>query len=291
MAVQHVFSNAIPDFTGTVTGFNSQGSTTTLQATQLVRPSDWNSFHNQLYTLTGNTSNSSVVSGTNVVLEGGTNITLVGTGSTIRIVGAGGGVAMHSRFDPNPELLQVVGQQGQGTLHFQPMQAPPFQFDRIYMPLLLTNSTNSTGSLTASFWIGLYTRTASSVSLLMSTSATLALTWSGTVNNSTNAGIRNLMIGWTTTVPENDYFLAVLSRTTSGGGNATFNQMLVSQGNSNYSGEYGVANSNSRQYKFGMGVYSATTSSLPGSIAFSQIYGTGSLVIRPPVLRFVSGSF
>ena len=51
MALYHVKSNTIADFTGTVTGFNSQGSTTTLAATNLVRPGDWNSAHTMTGTL------------------------------------------------------------------------------------------------------------------------------------------------------------------------------------------------------------------------------------------------
>ena len=60
MAVQHVFSNAVAD--GTVTS--------------IVRPSDWNSYHNQQVTLSGNTAGQSTVSGTNIVFQGGNNVTL-----------------------------------------------------------------------------------------------------------------------------------------------------------------------------------------------------------------------
>jgi hypothetical protein len=60
MAVQHVFSNAVAD--GTVTS--------------IVRPSDWNSYHNQQVTLAGNTAGQSTISGTNIVFQGGNNVTL-----------------------------------------------------------------------------------------------------------------------------------------------------------------------------------------------------------------------
>lgn len=50
MSVVHAKSVTVADFTGTVTAFNSQGSTTTVAASDLARPSDWNSGHNQLYT-------------------------------------------------------------------------------------------------------------------------------------------------------------------------------------------------------------------------------------------------
>lgn len=62
MAVQHVFSNQVAD--GTVTS--------------VVRPSDWNSYHNQMVTLSGNTAGQSALAGTNVVFQGGNNVTLSG---------------------------------------------------------------------------------------------------------------------------------------------------------------------------------------------------------------------
>src|SRR5215475_14248811 len=87
MAVSHVKSNTVADWTGTVTVFNSQGSTTSVAATNIVRPSDWDSAHNQFYTLTGNTTLSSTASGTNVVYSGAGNVTLGGSSDTVIISG------------------------------------------------------------------------------------------------------------------------------------------------------------------------------------------------------------
>ena len=84
MAISHSKSVTIADFTGTVTVFNSLGATQTANATDLVRPSDWNSVHNQYYTLSGNTNNASTVSGTNVVFQGAGAVTLTGTNQTIK---------------------------------------------------------------------------------------------------------------------------------------------------------------------------------------------------------------
>jgi len=83
MAVSHVKSDTIADFTGTFTGFNSQGSTTTIAATDVVRPSDWNSAHNQFYTMAGNTTNASTASGTNVVFSGAGGLTIGGSTATM----------------------------------------------------------------------------------------------------------------------------------------------------------------------------------------------------------------
>ena len=83
MAVSHVKSNPVANMTGTVTVFNSAGITTTANATDLVRPLDWNSVHNQYMTLAGNTAGGSTLSGTNIVLQGGNGVTLSATDQTI----------------------------------------------------------------------------------------------------------------------------------------------------------------------------------------------------------------
>lgn len=76
MTLYHVKSNPVADFTGTVTVLNSVGSTATKNATDLVRPSDWNSAHNLAVTLSGNTAGTGNFSATNVVYQGGNNVTL-----------------------------------------------------------------------------------------------------------------------------------------------------------------------------------------------------------------------
>lgn len=84
MAVSHVKSDTVANWTGTVTVFNSQGSTGTIAATDLVRPGDWNSVHNQFYSLLGNTSLSSTASGTNVQYSAtGAGLTLIGSSDTV----------------------------------------------------------------------------------------------------------------------------------------------------------------------------------------------------------------
>jgi len=76
MSILHLKSNTIADATGTLTVFNTAGSTETAAATNLVRPSDWNSAHAIAWNLGGNTAGAAAVSGTDVSLFGGNNITL-----------------------------------------------------------------------------------------------------------------------------------------------------------------------------------------------------------------------
>lgn len=189
MAIVHVFSNTSPDFTGTITGFNSQGSTATIAATNLVRPSDWNSSHNQLYTLSGNTNNASTASGTNIVLSGGSNITLIGSGSVI-----GFSAANHPMLSSwkNIDILS-------GTQTLKPTQSTffvfPFQPDenfsadqmRLYMTISAPSSSfASTANTTFSLnqqethrWV-LYSRNtgASSMSLASVSSGSQSLHYS-----------------------------------------------------------------------------------------------------------------
>lgn len=220
-------------------------------------------------------------------------VSLSTNGSTISIGAAGGTATMWFPFN---EGVNVAGQQGQATLQIVPVPTPPtaangqLEVDRVAFPLQLTYATNSTGSITMSLWMGLYTKNASTLSLEHSTSFSTAFTFSGTANSSVMSGIRLHTVPWTTTFQDNRYYVAVASRTTTGGANATFNQMLMSQINSNFSGLFGVASNRSHQWPLGFGVYSASTTGVPSSIAFSQIDGTASLAARPPSWFMIKGT-
>lgn len=294
MAVSHVYSNAVADWTGTVTGFNSQGSTTTIAATAIVRPSDWNSAHNQYYTLTGNTTGNSTASGTNVIIAGSGGISVGGSTGTLVISGPAPGTA--TMWFPYNEAVNVVGQMGQGVMNIAPVPTPPtaangvLHVDRLAMPLYFTNASNSTGSLTLSIWYAAYTRNDSTMSLAHSTSQTWAWTFQGNNSSESYRGIRLFTIPWTTTFDDGRYYIAIASRSTSAGANASLSQVMQSQMNSNYSGIFSAASNASDQWPIGFGSYSATTSGIPSSIAISQIRGTASLAARPPSWHMISGT-
>lgn len=227
-------------------------------------------------------------------LVGVGNVSISTAGSTISLIGLGGTATLWQPFN---EGVNVAGQIGNASMHIVPLPTPApaalgeLEVDRLCIPLVLSNSTNSSGTVTLSHSFGLYSRTSDSLSLAFSTSATLALTFSGTVNNSTYAGIRLMTVPWTTTVGDGRYYVAQWSRTTTGGGNATFNQMLVSQLNSNFSGIFGQNSNRSNQWPLGYGIYSASfTTAMPSSIAFSQIDGTASIGARPPSFFMINGT-
>lgn len=90
MAVSHVYSSPVADATGTQTIWYG-ATTVTVAATDNVRPSDWNSAHQQYMTVTGNTAGQSTFSGTNIVIGGGANVTISGVNATrFDIVGGAG---------------------------------------------------------------------------------------------------------------------------------------------------------------------------------------------------------
>lgn len=291
-AFSHVKSNTIADFTGTFTGFNSQGSTTTIAATDIVRPSDWNSAHNVFGTLSGNTSNSSTFGPvTNVVLAGGAGVTLaITTGANVVTISING-APIKSGYFPYADREHLTGQVGQGTLIMNPEYLPNVQFDRVLLPIFNTNSSNSSGSHTLSFWVGFYSRNASTLSLVVSTSSSTAVTHSGTAGSySLYSGLRHFSIPITTTLTEGDYWVGILSRTTSGGANGTYSQILLTNMTAAFLGHFGSSNNTTMQFTLGQGVYTVTTSAIPGSIGFSQIRGSNSMAFRNPIHMLASGT-
>lgn len=86
MAISHAFSNTVADATGTITVWNG-ATTASVAATDVVRPSNWNSAHNVGYTISGNTTNASTASGTDVVLSAGPGIVMGGSTGTLVVQG------------------------------------------------------------------------------------------------------------------------------------------------------------------------------------------------------------
>jgi hypothetical protein len=262
-------------------------------------------------TLSGN-SNTIVISagaGGGTTNQTGPNIAVVGstiTSGTVVFSNSNGvsfglnGSTLTASVLPNPvrdgwapysDLEVVAGQQGQGTLYFEPEHSPNFIQDRVGIPIAYTNATNSTGSVTLSYWIGLYTQNVSTLSLASSTSFSTGFTFSGTVASySLFSGMRLLTIPWSLTLADQEVYIGQLSRTTTGGANASISQMLVTNINSNFVGFFGLSHNTTMQFTQGQGVYSTTTAALPNSVAFSQIRGSDSLAFRAPAIRFINST-
>jgi len=222
-------------------------------------------------------------------LVGVADISISVNGSTISISRT---QATKSGFNPYGDFPFVADQVGQGSLRLEPMGGMPYvQYDRILIPIVNTNSSNSSGSHTLSFWVGFYTKNVSTLSLASSTSLSTALTHSGTQGSySLYSGMRYFTIGSTNTLTAGDYVMAFLSRTTSGGADGTYSNILVSGLASNFQGFFGSSNNTTQQFTIGQGIYTATTSGLPASIAYSQLRGSDSVLNRAPYFLLASST-
>lgn len=230
----------------------------------------------------------------NFVFSNSNGVSFGLNGSTVTAsvaAGGGGGGATMSYYFPMNGIELQAGQQGQGTLHMRQVAFPNLHMDRIVFPIINTNSSNSSGSHTISVWFGIYTKNVSTLSLLQSASTSLAVTHSGTAGSySLYSGIRNVSVGLTTTLTDGNYWVGMLSRTTSGGANGSYSQLIGSMIASNNLGWWSSSHNTTYQGMLGVGVYSATTSAMPNSIGFSQIRGSDSLAYRYPAYWFVSNT-
>ena len=147
MAVSHAKSETVADWTGTVTVFGSNTATNTIAATDLVRPTDWNSAHNQFYTLTGNTTNASTASGTNVVYSAaGPSLSIGGSTNTIVFSSPPHNSFFKNFVDGAYTTATISG----NTSHAFPFNLPePGSFSFIRIPVSMTSGASTTLATTA----------------------------------------------------------------------------------------------------------------------------------------------
>ena len=169
MAVSHAKSNTIANWTGTVTVGNSTGGTQTANATDLVRPADWNSVHNQFYTLSGNTNNASTASGTNVVFRASGDFTLVGSSDTIVFSGpAAQYISYYQNVPAMNATITTTGGGGSSQIVFPFFMPEEGSFSYLRMPvsMSLASTTFTTGAAgygssvaqSNTIWMNIYTR-------------------------------------------------------------------------------------------------------------------------------------
>lgn len=284
-ALSHVKSDTIGDFTGTITGFNSQGSTTTIAATNLVRPSDWNSAHNFFQTISGNTSGTSTASGTNLVIGGTNGISVshsTAAGAATLWIGASDTPQSFFRAFPD-DGSTAAAQMGNGTVYVYPMiREAAFTATRadILASVSLSSSSNSSHAGAISVYAGIYSRNGSTISTM--STASQSYQWTNTSNNSfaSVSALRRL------SVPLNvyfqggqDLFMAVMTRTSTSNANWFTAQNILQPlagHTAQIQGLIGEVSNNTRQPMPFQGVFSASSSVLPATIGLSQITGGAS---------------
>jgi hypothetical protein len=302
------FSNA-----NNVTFGTSAGSIITAS----VAPPDAAAEANWINLLGANTAGNTTASGSTIGLSG-INMTLSGTNGSrvvmsvpaVSSLSATGQVSIETNGSTisigvpnrvtmsgyNAHLLDrewLAAQIGQNTIFIQPLDLiDPIQFNQFQWPNNFSNATNSSNSATLTLQVGIYTRNGNSLSRLSSTSSTYSVEASGTVGSySIYGGVRHYPIGWTGTLTDGNYWLAFRSQTTTGGGaGMTWSNFVASNIGSALSGVWGSSTNASNQFALGLGSYSATSTALPVSIAFTEIRGSAAGNLRPVIYQFVSGS-
>lgn len=292
MAVSHVKSDTIADFTGTITGFNSQGSTQTIAATDLVRPGDWNSAHNQYYSLTGNTTGNSTASGTNVLFAGSGGISVGGSTGTVIISNA-----IHDkRWQWPPGNLTVVAAMGNGSFSINRIQVGNNVVGtRLAVPFLLSlasSATANTWGFAVTCFGGIYTKNANTLSSLSSGSTSFSFSLASNTAGSTQViahAIRPLSVPINFTMTGGEYYVGFgISTQTSSLGTATtaLGNTWSVLGGPIYSsavpqvGFFTDTTNTSTGMFGGQGVYSAAISTVPPTVSLSAINQTGSYYAR-----------
>jgi hypothetical protein len=315
VAVSHIKSNTVADWTGTVTVGNSTGGTNTIAATDLVRPADWNSAHNQWVTISGAaTAGTENGSGTNLVYGGSNSLTLslstaAGGGQTLWLQPAmsnltwGPGLSLSSNgstiailqvpkseYRPYAPAVQQAFQNGQSTMHVWPVDIPvDVTCQYIGIPLIYSAASNSSNSQSISLTFALYTRNSQSFGSMHSTQYTTAMTASGSVgtNGAAFVGNRELRIAWSTSLSAGRYYQVFLSKTASNAGGVSISNVGASNWASAFSGGFGVASAASAQWYEAAGILSAQTAAIPATFNASDIIGSTSVQQRPQIWRMM----
>ena len=130
ITVSHAKNNTIADFAGVVTVGNSSGGTNTMQGTDLVRPSDWNSTHLYTVQLTGSEVASLFTVGA------GLEYTTNASGATIKL----GEVEIFEPF-PMPLTGTTSHTPGIGTWYFDNFMLP-YALESGVIKVPVTNTTS-----------------------------------------------------------------------------------------------------------------------------------------------------
>jgi hypothetical protein len=198
-------------------------------------------------------------------------------GSTISI---GAAPAQLSVFQPLPFNGSTVTQLGQGTVQIYPAFDPE-AFSASRADIMNSFSISSLGISSyagaVSYYVGLYTRNGSTLSLASSGSQSYQFTMSSSNSLSLLSGIRRASLPFNANYTGGDLWIGLMSLTTSTNANSfTASNVAVPYGNqAALNGLIGAAPNSSYQLLPGLGFYSVSSASMPVSMGFSDISGIG----------------
>ena len=165
MPLFHVKSNTIPAWTGAVTVPSSNGGTATVNASDLVNGTDWNSAHSGTWALSGNTTGpQSTFGGTDFVIQGAGAVSVGGSTGTL-VISAAPDVT-HSLHMPYGLNSAGFSQIGQNSIYVAPFQGDGvFSFNRanLLFSVSQSSSSNSSYAIALTMNVGIYSRNGSTL--------------------------------------------------------------------------------------------------------------------------------
>ena len=223
------------------------------------------------------------------------SITLNSDGLAINVAAPGGAITLSGYSPPQAHgMLQVTQTIGNGSVNLMPMSVPAaFQFDNFMMPIQYSNGIGSSGQLSMSFYVGIYTRNGSTLSRLHSSSSGFSITNAGTTGiYSSISGIRLLPMGWTSTITAGNYWIGIGLSTSTSLSNMSISSFVASNQGSNANGVFGLADNSTRGINMiGQGRWTGSSGSAPDNIQLDHIVATGSAQRRPTIYFFQSQTF
>ncbi len=300
-AVSHNKTLTMADFTGTVTVFNSQASTTTIAATDIWRPSNVNSAHDQFVTISGNTSNLSTSPAvSNIVLAGGSNITLsMATAAGVASITISGGDPIISRFTDFGAPGQANSTTGGiASASFRIFEVPsPITFTRVDIPVFISvtsTATSNTFAVAISSAFVIYSNNASTLSPIIGVTSQTTHSWaSGTSNFSNLTAGKYLSFPLSTVLTIGEYYAgfsfstnssSIGAATTSSANQMSISMQFQSQLGSSFGAfaDIGTTASVSTNSYFA-GIHSNSITATNQTIAMSNISVTGASWYRANV--------
>lgn len=221
----------------------------------------------------------------------GVSFGLNGSTVTASVAGGGGGGATLNGFVYGNSMFNSSYDISRGVGTIFPVNIQNnIVFDR-FIYKASNNGGALTGTMSTSEAFGIYTSTGSTMSLLFSATGTGSFSYNGTVTNYYQ--IRNVVMTFnSTSISAGNYFFALIISWTNS--SSPFFPYIL-RGNiatASFLGDFGAASNQTAQNVFGHGVWNstATTVSLPASIAITQISGHLSQFEVSPVVELRNGT-
>lgn len=298
-AVSHDKSLTAGDWTGTVTVWQSNANTVTIAASDIVKPSNWNSAHDIYVSLSGNTANLSNAGGgtlTNVILAGGNNVTLsMATAAGVATVSLNARGDVLSRYTDwgVPGAISSSGVTAVSASMRVLCVDQPLSFTNVAVPMLWTfSSTGNASTFGRAITSGLifYTNNAGTLSPVAGAMGTTTVTWASNSSSwSENNGARLASFPISTLLTPNEYFVAFqfLSATTVSSGSATFSMLFRSDFTASQIFDFGVnSTTGATTNAYFVGLFSSTISATNQTLAQSNftVSGTGQARANIPLI-------